>query len=428
MRHLIRAACALPLLLAAAATLAQTSGQDAPPLPQSPRVMLAEVDRTRMNEAIAQALHPISFADGRLSGPGGVWLAERLRDADILMIGESHGTGSVAQAASALIEALPHDRPLAYALEIGPASAAIQEPLLRGPETKHEAFMADPRRAISFAFLNLREEAALARQILGRAHDMEPALWGLDQEFAPSVPLLLDRLEGLARQPAQHEAIAVARAQTTPLMALAKLPESFLDPLETAFADGPASARKLIADMRLSARVYHWQERDPIRSNREREDYMKRNFIAQWRAARAQDPRIVMKFGAYHLTAGFTPTAAPALGGFVEALALMEDKTIASVLIVCGPDGDQIDFRGQVRPCTDDFNATAGLFRRHLFTEGATLIDTAPLRRVHAILRRLGVPEDSRNYFQSYDAIIVLRGAKAATPFAPPPASLFEGM
>jgi hypothetical protein len=181
--------------------------------------------------------------------------------------------------------------------------------------------------------------------------------------------------------------------------------------------------------MRLSGEIYRLQDSPASNlSNRMREDYMKRNFLAHWRAAGKTPPRVVMKFGAYHLTAGLSPTYTPALGGFVNALALMEGKKTFSVMIVCGPDGQQIDFRGAVSGCREDFEATAGMFYRHLATGGPTLIDTAPLRLIPGTLRRQGVSEDMRNYINSYDAIIILKGAKAATPFARPLPSFFEGM
>lgn len=411
------------LATVASALLAQTPS----PAPAPTRAM-ADADRARLDDTIKQALKPLSLDKDKIGGAGGIWLAERLAKADIVMIGETHGTGSIARAAGALVDALPTDRPLAYAQEIGPAAAAIQEPLLRGPPAALDAYMADPRTAISFAFLNLREEADFARKLLARSDRKSGAYWGLDQEFATAAPLLLDRLGGMARTGAQKAAIAQAREHAKPLMTLARAPDSFYDPLDAAFVSGPKDARTLLADMRFSSGVFRSSESASNRSNREREDYMKRQFMTHWRAAGKNKPRVVMKFGAYHLTAGLSPTATPALGAFVNALALMEDKSIFSVMIVCGPDGEQINFRGKIGPCGEDFEATAGLFRSRLFPDSATLIETAPLRSIPGTLRRMGVSEDMRTYIQSYDAIIILKGAKAATPFAPPPESFFTGM
>ena len=67
--------------------------------------------------------------------------------------------------------------------------------------------------------------------------------------------------------------------------------------------------------------------------------------------------------------------------------------------------------------CVDNL-AAAGV-------SGATLIETAPLRLIPGTLRRMGVSEDIRNYINSYDAIVVLKGAKAATPFARPLPAFF---
>lgn len=413
------------LLAGAVATGPSAQAQPAPAAADTPSPEAQ--DRKRLADSLGQSIKPLDLGGGKLAGTGGDWLAARLRDADIIMIGETHGTGSIARAAGMIVDALPRDRPLAYALEIGPVGALIQEKLLRGPEAAHEAYMADPRRAISFPFLSMREEAVLARNILARGAPGKTALWGLDQEFVSAAPLLLDRLDGWATSRAQKAAVAKARSAMAPLMAITSTPDSVYDALDAAFASGSTQARALIADMRFSTQVYKLQESAGSLSNRMREDYMKRNFLAHWRAAGATPPRVVMKFGLYHLTAGLSPTATPALGGFVNALALMDGKKTMSIMILCGPDGMQSDFRGEAHPCTEDFAETGSFFASNLLAGSATLIDTAPLRLIPGTLRRTGASEDIRSYIQSYDAIIILNGGKAGTLFAKPPASWFEG-
>jgi hypothetical protein len=41
-------------------------------------------------------------------------------------------------------------------------------------------------------------------------------------------------------------------------------------------------------------------------------------------------------------------------------------------------------------------------------------------------LKRAGFSEDLRSYIHSYDAILILRAAKAAKPFTPPPTAPFQ--
>ena len=315
-------------------------------------------DQKRFADMMAQAVHPVSVTDGKLSGSGGDWLAALVRDADILKIGETHGTGTIAETAGAIVAALPDDRPLVYAQEIGPSAALKMEPMLRGPEAALNAYMTDPRAAISYPFLSLREEVAFARQVLARAKPGTQALWGLDQEFVTAAPMLLDRLEGYARMPAQRAAVALARNTLSPLMALSETDPASFDALDAAFANGPEAARRLLADMRLSNEIYRLQDSEVGRSNREREDYMKRNLMTHWNATGNAKPRVVMKFGAYHMVAGLSPTSTPALGSFVNALALMEDRKVVSVLIICGPQGQQTDFQGNIISCDADFEET----------------------------------------------------------------------
>lgn len=405
MRHLARAlgkqlSAAVLVCGAAVAAMAQT------PTPQ---------DQDRFAGAMAQSLMSVRVTANALEGDGGAWLTQGAKTADLLLIGENHGVADIAHVATVLARA---QSATVYGAEVGPAAPWKLGAMLKGDGPELETYMADARRANSFAFLNMREEVAFARAVLRNGPHAE--MWGLDQEFITSGPLLLERLGTLASSAAEKQAIKAARAaMEAKFFSLSRVPPRTFADLKDAFASSPA-AIALIDGMALSADIY---DALGYAQNAPREELMKRQFLAHWRAARDADgrrPKIVMKMGSNHLQAGLSPTMVPALGGFVRSLALSEGKSVFSVLILCGSGGAQRAFDGSAAPCDAEFKDLAGELAPHLSADGATLFRSAPLRAYPGTLKRLGFGEDLRQLIFSYDAILVLKDAKPATSFAAP--------
>lgn len=388
----------------------------------------SQQDQDRLQKAMSDSIMPMEFSQSALTGTGGEWLVENAAAADIVMLGEMHGIADIAHTAQTLGRSLSAAGTTVYVSEISPTAALALEPLLKSDRDELEAYMADARRAISFAFMNMREETEVARAILQRTDGKKTALWGLDQEFITSGPLLVGRLETYVRTPAQKAAVDDARQAILPLfMSLGKIPPEAFSNLNATFAEAAPEARRLIADMELSNRIYAGQNHE---ANRLREDLMKRDFLEHWRAAadkRGRTPKILMKFGSYHLTAGLSPTMVPSLGSFVRALALAENKTVFSAFLICGADGEQLEFNNKAVSCKEEFDGAAAELAPYLLTDGAaTVFRTAPLRAIPGTLKRLGFGEDLRSYIFSYEALVVLNRAKASRYFTAPDPSFFE--
>jgi len=406
-RILVSALC---VIWCSASTQAQPSNQ-------------AQQDQERFKTAITASPVAMGLDGARLSGDGGAWLTAQAATADILLIGEMHGVADIAFTASALARA---QGATVYGAEVGPTAAWALNGLLRAKGTALDEYMAGARRASSFAFLNMREEVVFARTVMQSDNGAKTDMWGLDQEFITSGPLMLDRLDALARTAMQKQAVTNARNAFAPFFALGKVPPNVFPILKSAFAQGPVEAKILIEDMALSDQIY---AAPGYVQNAPREELMKRKFLMHWRGAKdskGRTPKIVMKFGANHLQAGLSTTMVPALGGLVRNLALMEDKTVFSVLILCGPDGQQRRFDASVESCQAEFNSAAAALDPHLRTDGATVFNTAPLRLIPGTLKRLNFGEDLRQYIFSYDAIVVLKDAKPATHFSPPDKAWFS--
>ena len=382
----------------------------------------ARQDQTRLSKAIAASVLPLRVEGAALSESGGTWLTTQAKAADILMIGEMHGVADIAHAATLLARA---QDATVYAAEVGPTAAWKLTDLLRAKNGSFDEAMADPRRANSFAFLNMREEAAFARAVLqnGKKTDM----WGLDQEFITSGPLLMDRLATFARTSDQKEAVQNARTVLdAKFFSLSKVDAGVFAALTAAFEKAPEEARTLIQDIALSAQIY---DALGYAQNAPREELMKRKFLMHWRAATGRNgntPKVVMKMGSNHLQAGLSTTMVPALGGFVRHLAMMNGKNVFSVLILCGPDGAQRAFDASTSSCKAEFEGSAAALGPYLRDDGATLFRTESLRAMPSTLRRLGWGEDLRQYVFSYDAIVVLKDAKPANHIAAPDPKWFS--
>ncbi len=381
----------------------------------------AQQDQERFTRAIAASVIPLTVTATALEGDGGAWLNQKAAQADLLLIGEMHGVADIAHTATLLARV---QNATVYAAEVGPTAPWKLNAMLRAKDSAFEIYMSDARAANSFAFLNMLEEAAFARAILQNGPQAD--MWGLDQEFITSGPVLMERLSTFARTQTQKEAVEKARtALGMRFFSLQKVPaQTFID-LKTAFAKVP-EAISFIDEIALSAQIYDALGYD---QNAPREELMKRLFLEHWNAAKdkkGNTPKIAMKMGSNHLQAGLSTTMVPAFGGFVRNLALIENKNVFSVLILCGPDGAQRAFHGATEPCMEEFETAAKGLAAHLYADQATVFKTAPLRARPSVLKRIGFSEDLRQYIFSYDAIVVLPHAKPATHFVVPDAKWFE--
>ncbi|MBL8642872.1 MAG: hypothetical protein JNK21_02980 [Rhodospirillaceae bacterium] len=395
-----------------------------PALAQSTAPNQAQQDQDRFEKALSESVMPLMQSGEALTGTGGAWLTEKAAKAGILMIGEMHGVADIARAASTLARA---NGARIYAAEVGDTAAWKLNPLLVTSDGAFEAYMADARRANSFAFLNMREEADFARTVMRHSDGQRGEMWGLDQEFITSGPVLMERLASLARTPAQKEAVDKARPDFEQnFFALSKVPKATFENLRAAFAKGSPAAQTLIEDTALSNDIYAALG---YAQNAPREELMKRKFLMHWRKAakaRGGAPKVVMKFGSNHLQAGLSTTMVPALGGFVRNLALMEGKNTFSVFILCGPDGAQRAFDGSAASCQKEFEGALGKLAAHARSDTSIVFNTAPLRAIAGTLKRLNVGEDARQYIFSYDALVVLNDATPATHFATPKPEWFQ--
>lgn len=360
---------------------------------------------------------------GDLTGLGWQVLQERADEAQFFLIGETHATADIALVSAAIHRALAAKGYEHTVVELGPWSTRFTEQLVRSGETALADYIATPRKQFSLPFLSFTEEIAFINQAVALSPHGEHVLWGVDQEFVAGGTLLAPLLAEFAETDAQIAAAeAFAQAAESNFAYVGAAPQEDIDALVAAFADGSQEARALVDAIALSHRVYgpFMRGSGPIYpANLERENYMKRNFLAHFNEAEARlgyAPKAIFKFGGYHLERGLSGTNVPSFGNFLMEWGRARDFGTVHVMIDC-LSGEAWEIqRNATRPCKpynlpEDSPILAALEGRD-----SGLVDLTALRP----LLRADTPidEKTRDLILSYDYYLGLSDTKAGTPAA----------
>ncbi len=379
------------------------------------------------DETATASSMPMTLENGALKGPGADFLIRRGARAHFVMFGEEHGVGTIGDIATAYVTALGPSGFTMAAIETDPwMGARLETALRKGGIDALAAYFRAPGNRLSIPIYFWTQDAVFAEAVIRNAGENAPALIGLDQVFTFAPQTLLAEIATRTVSPN-------ARARAQELSARAGREENFLGRAEPEalrslrallHPERDASLIELVDAMIESAFIYApFTGESPTsvyEANLARETLMKRNFMAALgKVSGGEDmPRIFLKFGAYHMYRGLSPTLVPALGGFVADLALMRGEESFSVAVLCGPGAQSVDLEGNALPCTETFETDVGRFAHHVAAEGMTVFDLAWFKKRP---KRLGIiPEAFRNLVLSYDALVIVPGAAPATYVVPP--------
>ncbi len=369
-----------------------------------------------LRKAILERAEPSAFTANGVDGPGWKALLAAAKDAGVVLLGEQHGVGEIIDFAAALQRRL-HAEGFDYAAyEIGPYGAADAEHLIRAGGKAFETAAVHCDDRFLFPFVYVKEDAAFVRQIV-EAAPHAGRLWGIDQEFVGSGPLLADRLSALAMTSAQKQAVAAFQALATRnWMLLGSAPETTFDALHTAFAGTDGAA--IVDAMILSNRIYSpftGRGGTAYEANSLREELMKANFTRIFAATEAADgkpPRVFMKFGANHAMRGFSTTNVPALGNFIAEWGTARGVSMLNVLVDCAG-GEMQTPTGPV-PCETVAATPGSAFADAAASSDITVIDLRPLRAL--VKRSSAIDAETRRTLFAFDFYVVIREPKAAVP------------
>jgi hypothetical protein len=179
--------------------------------------------------------------------------------------------------------------------------------------------------------------------------------------------------------------------------------------------EGDADARRLMRGLVESREIYKKNMTAPRDSNRERALLMKQTFLADYEGA-GNRPKVLMKFGDWHLYKGFNPLQNNDLGNFITELSDGQG-TKAVHIIILPAKGSRLRFAGIGRPYTvetfkmldDDDYKFMKPFVDAAGSEGWTVFDLRTLRG-----ESISEPSLQRLVL-GYDLLVLIPEAIAAT-------------
>lgn len=283
--------------------------------------------------------YALTVSDGKLSGRGMDFLMEASAGTQFFAIGEEHNVKGIPRFTALLFRALHERYGYNYlALEQDPLICRlVSSPQAVGNLTAIAALA--NRYPNGFTF-NSDQELEMIAQV-GQVGDRRAdRIWGLDQMFG--VLHVLERLSQLAPHKEARERtlrlIEEARKydslRFTPghhYMAELPKPDDFYKLAQIYQPKRGSEAEFLITQLLLSARVYQnfingTQGKLPgfFENGREREENMKDLFMLNYRRAQSAGdrlPKVLLKFGHWHLYRGLYRANVTTLGNFVSEFA-----------------------------------------------------------------------------------------------------------
>lgn len=424
-----QAGCVIALLAAITlgwpARATEVPAQAAEETPEQALVQLLQTHRSELQVDAAG-----------LRGAGLEPLLQRARTAQFVLIGEDHGFADVPEFVVVLGRSLGKDAPRYLVYEVGPYSAARAAAAAREDKMREFA-LAYPG---ALPFFNLQEDGALA--VAWQKGQKQDVIWGLDQEFIFSCGLILERLRELAAPGKPRETVdrfidrcaaadkEVMGTHDSGAALLLKLQQADFAELRAGInpaADSPAA--RLIDELAESSEIYRSQSTDGYGSNSRRSRLMKRHFMEYYRAAEntgEKHPRALLRFGAYHMTRGITPTNQFDIGNFASEFAASNGRESLHILVLAssGTANRWLPFvadkglqaqRYDVKAEMEGFGALRFVENAH--TRGWTLYDLEPLRRQRKA-RKAGGTEFEKVVF-GYDYVVVVAEGRAGKDYWP---------
>jgi hypothetical protein len=304
-------------------------------LPTYAQVAQQPTAAERFVARLLQNRYGLSLRGGRLFGTGANVLQTGIAEARFVLLGEDHGLAETPELGAAVCNAAGSDGFTAIAVEEGPLAATALEGWARRQDG-----LADLRSFVrtspeSLAIYRTRQEFEML-QSCARAGAGEWHLWGLNQEAYGAGGLILSRIleRGVGEQARQAIRQLVQKNEDASRKALqsGRIFDLFMmsaDDAELGRAaailqkDGSAEARSLFASLIESHEI---DRRPPVEyaNIRRRERLMKTRFAENYTraaTAAAAPPKVLLKFGAYHVYRGWNPVHGSGIGNYVAEFA-----------------------------------------------------------------------------------------------------------
>ena len=331
-----------------------------------PAAVLAQAQKApSFTDALLGSRLAISVEDGKLAGPGGDAVRAAIADAQFVLLGEDHGIAQIPQFDAAICSDLAPHGFHRLELEISPSVAPAVEKFARAQDGAAQFAAFDKRYPDTIAFYTWREEFEFLQRC-ENASKQGYEIRGLDQDFMGDSTYVLTRISGMKLGAETRKAIEQLLAEDKAARQAAEKSgnpfDLFLLAAKQAELDqvkdllrrkGPAEAQSLFDALLTSRDIYSkFQSGEGYASNRERAMLMKKLFRTDYIEAQASDaaaPKVLFKFGAYHLGRGMNVLHSSEIGDYVSELA--EGRGQKSVhIMIFGVKGTQSAFAGIGKP------------------------------------------------------------------------------
>ena len=326
----------------------------------------AKAQNAEFTETLKKNRGAIRVQDGKLAGPSAEVLRTALADAQFVALGEDHGIRQIPEFAAALCAELAPHGFHHMGLEIGPYVAPEIEKMARSTDGLKQLAEFDKKYPETIAFYNWQEEFAMLQKCQGAASPGHMTIWGLDQEFMGATGFLADKIlatnpgpeakaavEALVKENNDARAAAVKSGSPGDLFMMAVKQEELDHVRDLLKKQGKPEAQKLFDAFLVSREIYQKNmSGDYYKSNRQRALLMKKNFSGPFAASSQSNgvlPKVLFKFGAYHMFRGINPLHSSDIGDLISEAA--EANQLKSVhILIAGVKGEQLHFAGIGKP------------------------------------------------------------------------------
>ncbi len=380
---------------------------------------------------LAEHSYAIELRDGGLSGPGADLIMRDAADTQFVALGEEHYNFIIPDITTALFTSLQDHYGYHYFMtEQDPVMMErfSQKPA-RGDLAKVQSLAQTYPMGVTF---NSDEELRMLAEIGRISKAAEDPIWGCDQ--ASGVTHILDQLLQETTAVSSVAAIKELRATAAAKEAVRDYSKGhyiFDAPTENftalkATLDTPAGshAEWLIDAVINSSRIFGFYKNGNNKllpgyyeNNRFREEHLKDLCLAKYRSTEKTEamPKVLMKFGSWHLYEGLSPTRMHTIGDFFSNVARFNGNEFLSIHFVSRPENPEESMKdyGFIWP-----------FINSLDPSEMAVIDLRPFRRypnrnlVQAAAGEEWVNtyrEDFMRLVYGYDLIFFVGETRAAT-------------
>lgn len=393
---------------------------------------LTQAQESNLSEAVVKNRYQLTLGNGTLSGNGVAVLKQALDGAQFVLVGEDHGISQIPAFYQGLCQILGPAGFHTMAIETGPLAAAELERWVIQPDGRQKLISFEKQYPETIAFYNWAEEYDLLSRCAALGSGGQFKLWGLDQELMGSPRLLLSKILDqnlgpgatvearrlLQKNDAAHDA-AVKSGSPGDMFMFSVTNDELTHFRDLLRREGNPASQSLIDELIESREIYQKNmDGRGAESNRQRALLMKRNFFTDYRAAEqpgGNPPKVMFKFGAWHMFKGINPLHNNDLGNFVTELADRQPSNSVHIMIVAVK-GSQLRFAGIGRPFQPTpFNLAEDkdsdfLYLQPMFTAvqngGLTMFDLRGLRKN---FRKLGpVETEMDRLIFGYDFLVLV--------------------